>query len=98
MGRAERLAAARMAHDRRGAALSPRRPGGQGGDALAHADSEDVSGHGKDDGEVRRREYESKGWRWRVPDAGRLRLDQRGRAGTMRTADTVEGMRKLICL
>ena len=84
VGRAQRVAAAAVARDGGRAALRARRPGRRGARALARDQPPHLSNDGQDDGEVRRGgHHPPRGWR-RVPDAGRLRLEQRRRAAPER--------------
>src|SRR5207249_2860430 len=95
MGRPQRLAAARVAHDRRGTALRARRPGRQGGQSLASSARANLPFDWTNDGEVRRGAHEQKS-RWgRVPDAGWIWVDQRRRTGIVRTAGSSADMQKL---
>src|SRR5207244_4988829 len=82
MGRPGRLPAARGAHHRGRAPLRARRPGGGRAGAVARLEPADLRGDGEDDREVRRGRRTAARGRGRVPDAGRVRVDQRRGAGT----------------
>ena len=86
VGLAQRLAAARVDGDRRRSPLWWRRPGEQGARSLAGAQSAHVSSDGTNDGEVRRRGSEPARRRRGVRLAGRIWLDERGRARAERRA------------
>jgi hypothetical protein len=75
VGRAERVATARLAHDPGGASLRACRPRQHRARALARDQPPHLSPDRQDDGEIRRRRSEPRrGW-GRVPQSGRLRMD-----------------------
>src|SRR6266851_3390740 len=73
-----------MVDDRGRAPLRPRRPGQYSPRSLARPEPAHLPHDGQDDREVRRGRPAAASRRWGVPDAGRIRVDQRGGAGAHR--------------
>ena len=84
VGRAQRVAAAAVARDRRRSALWPRRPRRTARDRVARACQTHLRRDTQDDGEVRRHSTHEARGRRRVSHAGWIRLDERRRARSHR--------------